>query len=51
MRDVHAACASPDKELHRVMGANHYYFDQPDKLAEGLRIGCDWLQRKGFVSF
>ena len=51
MRDVHAACASPDKELHRVMGANHYYFDQPDKLAEGLAIGCDWLQRKGFVSF
>ena len=51
MRDVHAACASPDKELHRVMGANHYYFDQPDKLAEGLAIGCDWLQRKGFVTF
>ena len=50
MREVFAALASADKEHHQVEGASHYYFDQTDKLAEALAIGCGWLARKGFIS-
>jgi pimeloyl-ACP methyl ester carboxylesterase len=50
MREVFAALASADKEHHTVQGAGHYYFDQPDKLAEALALGCGWLARKGFIS-
>jgi pimeloyl-ACP methyl ester carboxylesterase len=49
MREMFAALASSDKEHHLVQGATHYYFDQPEKLAQGLAIGCHWLQRKGFI--
>ena len=50
MREMFAALASADKEHHLVDGASHYYFDQPDKLAQGLALGCDWLRRRGFVA-
>lgn len=49
MREIFGGLASTDIEYHLVQGATHYYFDQPDKLAEGLPIGCSWLQRKGFI--
>ncbi len=37
-----------DKERHTIAGANHYYFDQPNKLAEAVGLITDWLGRKGF---
>jgi len=50
VRDCYAALTSADKEQHRIAGANHYYFDQPDKLEQALAIGGDWLARKGFIT-
>lgn len=49
MREVHAALASLDKEHHVIRGATHYYFDQPDKLAEAVQVGVGWLRRHGFL--
>jgi len=49
MREVHAALASLHKEHHVIQGATHYYFDQPDKLAEAVQVGLGWLRRHGFV--
>ena len=50
MRAVYAGLASTDKEQHVVKGATHYYFDQPEKLAEGITHTCNWLQRRGFIA-
>jgi hypothetical protein len=50
MRDMFAALASRDKVHHRVLGATHYYFDQPEKLADGLSLGCNWLRSQGFIN-
>ena len=49
-RDFYAAVNHADKERHRIPGANHYYFDQPDKLAEAVAICTGWLQRKGLAA-
>ena len=49
MREMYQALASSDKEHHKIAGAGHYYFDQPDKLSEALGIGTDWLRRKGLI--
>jgi pimeloyl-ACP methyl ester carboxylesterase len=45
---IFAATASADKELHVVKGANHYYHDQPELMAEAVAIVVDWLRRKSF---
>lgn len=45
---VFKAIRHADKEVHVVKGANHYYFGQPDKMLESVRIQSDWLRRKGF---
>jgi alpha-beta hydrolase superfamily lysophospholipase len=50
VRDVRAALASTDKEHHRIAGAGHYYFDQPDRLEQALDVAMDWLARKGFTA-
>lgn len=38
-----AALASPDKRLHRIREADHYYVARPDKLAEAVEVVTDWL--------
>ncbi|BAD56502.1 alpha/beta hydrolase [Nocardia farcinica] len=44
---IHAAIGHPDKELHEIAGANHYYLgpDQREPLTEAVRIIGDWLHR------
>ncbi len=39
-----------DKELVTIQGANHYYFNQPDKAREGAEVCFNWMQRHRFVS-
>ena len=52
-RHTHRSCEAighPDKEMHEIRGANHYYAgaDQRDKLREAVGIVTDWLHRHGF---
>ncbi|WP_111657793.1 alpha/beta hydrolase [Isoalcanivorax indicus] len=43
-----AAIGHDNKQLHEVAGANHYYFGQPDKLAQAV-ARCDaWLRAHDF---
>ena len=46
---LYNALASADKEREEVIGANHYYFGQPEHLAEAIRRAGAWLERKGFT--
>ncbi len=46
---IRAALATPDKEYVQIMGANHYYRDQPEKMQECLAAVIDWSRRKGFL--
>jgi pimeloyl-ACP methyl ester carboxylesterase len=46
-RRLFDAVPHADKERHMIAGANHYYFGQPDKLAQAVAIAADWLNRKG----
>ena len=39
--------ASADKQMAVVKGANHYYANQPDLLAEANRIISSWLHTRG----
>ncbi|QMW24194.1 alpha/beta fold hydrolase domain-containing protein [Sandaracinobacteroides saxicola] len=43
-----AAIRHDDRELHVIDGANHYYFGQPDKVAEAVALCQDWMRRHGF---
>jgi alpha-beta hydrolase superfamily lysophospholipase len=45
---IFAGVKHADKELKYIQGANHYYFGQPDKMAESVAVQSDWLKRKGF---
>jgi pimeloyl-ACP methyl ester carboxylesterase len=38
------------KKMVEIKGANHYYFGQPDKLAEAVSVCSQWLQENGFSS-
>ena len=40
----------PDKEMHEIPGANHYYSgpDQRETLAQAVAIVTDWTARHGF---
>lgn len=38
------------KERVEIAGANHYYFGQPDKLAEAVSACTSWLAEQGFAS-
>lgn len=44
------AIGCPDKELHEIDGANHYYSgpQQRDALGQAVAICTDWLSRHGF---
>ena len=49
-RRLFEAIGHPDKEMHEIAGANHYYAgpDQRDTLREAVGICTDWLHRHGF---
>ena len=44
------AIGHPDKEMHEIPGANHYYSrpDQRGALRQAVGICTDWLHRHGF---
>ena len=44
------AVGHDDKELHWIEGANHYYFGQPGKTAEAVRLCVDWMRRKALLA-
>ena len=48
-RRIFDAIGHPDKEMHEIPGANHYYAgaDQRDKLRAAVDICTEWLQRRG----
>ena len=52
-RRLFEAIGHPDKEMHQIAGANHYYAgaDQKQTLAEAVGIVTDWLTRHGFAGF
>jgi dienelactone hydrolase len=45
---MHQACASPDKQLHCIQGANHYFKGQPEHLQTSLRLIADWAGQRGW---
>ena len=49
-RRLFEAIGHPDKEMHEIPGANHYYSgpDQRDTLRQAVGICTDWLHRHGF---
>ena len=49
-RRLFEAIGNPDKEMHEIPGANHYYAgpDQRQPLKEAVGIITDWLERHGF---
>lgn len=50
-RRLFAAIGHPDKEIHEIPGANHYYSgpDQKEPLAQAVGVVTDWLERHGFT--
>ena len=46
------ATGHPDKEMHEIAGANHYYSgpSQRETLREAVGICTDWLTRHDFAS-
>ena len=50
-RRLYDAIGHPDKEMHEIPGANHYYTgpDQKQTLAQAVGIVTDWLTRHGFA--
>src|SRR5271154_987062 len=51
-RRLFEAIGHPDKEIHEIPGATHYYAgpDQRDKLRQAVEIVTDWLVRHDFAS-
>ena len=51
-RRLFEAIGHPDKEMHEIPGANHYYSgpDQRGTLRQAVGIVTDWLLRHGFAS-
>lgn len=45
---IYEAIASADKTKRLIQGATHYYFDQPDKLAEAVGVIETWLKERDF---
>ncbi len=48
-RRIFDACASPDKTMHCLKGANHYFVGQPELLALAARTCIDWMQDKRLI--
>ena len=47
---IRAALATNDKEYVEIMGATHYYSNQPQQLAECIAAVTDWSSRKGLLA-
>ena len=49
-RRLFEAIGNPDKEMHEIAGANHYYSgpDQREPLNQAVGVITDWLGRHGF---
>ena len=49
-RRLFEAIGHPDKEMHEIPGANHYYSgpDQRGTLRQAVGICTGWLHRQGF---
>lgn len=45
---MYQACASQDKEMHVIQGANHYFKGQPEHLARAVSLITQWAQRHGW---
>ncbi len=43
---VFDACASADKRMHCLRGANHYFVGQPELLALAARTCLDWMRER-----
>ncbi len=48
-RLIHEAAGSADKTYRVIEGANHYYKEQPDKLAEAVTACGAWLEERNFT--
>lgn len=48
-REIFKASASPDKTMHVIDGAGHYYKDQPEKLEEAVGQVITWVREKGLI--
>jgi pimeloyl-ACP methyl ester carboxylesterase len=46
---IRTALATNDKEHVEIMGATHYYSNQPQQLAECIAAVTDWSRRKGLL--
>ena len=46
---IYAACGSPDKTMHVIKGATHYYQGQPQQMQEALDITTNWLDSHQFL--
>ena len=44
------AIGHDDKEIHQVVGADHYYLQAPEKALEAVALVQDWIARKGFAT-
>ena len=47
---IRAALATGDKEYVEIMGATHYYSNQPQQLTECLAAVTGWSRRKGLLA-
>ena len=43
---MYGACASTDKQMHRLQGANHYFKGQPEHLKESVALITGWMQQR-----
>ncbi len=46
---IFAACASADKSMHCLKGANHYFVGQPELLALAAQICIDWMRERRLI--
>ena len=46
---LHDACASKDKTMHVIKGANHYYTGQDDLMQDAVQLIREWLEERGLL--
>jgi pimeloyl-ACP methyl ester carboxylesterase len=47
---IRTALSTKDKEYVEIMGATHYYLNQPQQVAECIAAITDWSHRKGLLA-
>ena len=45
---LYQACGSPDKQFHRIEGANHYFKGQPWALRQAVDLISGWTHARGW---